>query len=54
MGSKVFTEKSIQFADIVDKALIQQKQSTDTLKEDAKVDLFKYQEILKDMEKRAG
>ena len=54
MGSKVFTEKSIQFTDIVDKALIQQKLSTDTLKEDAKVEFLKYQEIWKDIEKRVG
>ena len=51
MGSKVFTEKSIQFADIVDKALIQQKQSTDTLKEDAQTEFLKYQYKLKDIKK---
>ena len=54
MGSKVFMEKSTQFADIVDKALTSQKINTDTTKEDAKVEFLKYQDILKDIENRAG
>ena len=54
MGSKVFTEKSAQFADIVDKALIQQQLNTDNLKQEAKEEFVKYQEVLKDIETRAG
>jgi len=54
LGSKIFEEKSREFADLVSKHLVTLKLNTDDLEGRAKQEFLKYQEVLKDIESRAG